>query len=98
MHNASFPVTNNNIKTRLYKGITTNQFLIPGCSDAGILVHASIQQNRLHYHADGVAFIQSWADRSDNFHAFKTPILEHIAVLTFQLINQWSQTAMTFQE
>ena len=39
-----------------------------------------------------------YSDRSDDFHTFKTPILEHIAVLTFRLINQWCQTAMTFHE
>ena len=36
--------------------------------------------------------------RTDDFQAFKMPILEHIAVLTFQLINQYSQTAVTFHK
>ena len=36
--------------------------------------------------------------RTNNFHAFKTPILEHIAALTFRLINQYSQTAVTFHK
>ena len=39
-----------------------------------------------------------WTVYSDDFHAFKTSILKRIAVMTFQLINQWSQTAVTFHE
>ena len=35
---------------------------------------------------------------TDNFHAFKTPILEHIAMQIFRLINQYSQTAVTFHK
>ena len=35
---------------------------------------------------------------TDDFHTLKTPTLKNIAVLTFRLINQYSQTAVTFHK
>ena len=89
----------NNNKTRIHKGITTNQLLIPWCTDARLLGHVSI------WYRNGFTATQISGGAlnpvtvcTDDFHALKTPTLENIAVLTFRLINQYNQTAVTFHK
>ena len=83
----------NNNTTRIHKGITTNQLLIHGAPMLGYLAMYQFGRNGFTAMQVSGGALNPVTVCTDNFHALKTPTLENIAVLTFQLINQYSQIA-----